>query len=144
MNGQKVGGNVATYFCLADGSVLHIVPGPVDAATLLREARWVVELRKLAMTDSGGDYRAYQELFRNAHAERLRQEYRVRVDPRKLGQQASAAPERRGPWKSLSAHGRVHLLLAREPMTKIERVYRVVFEKVLGEKVSTLPVQEGA
>ena len=40
---QKQGGNVASYFCAPDGRVLHVVAGPVDAGTLLREAKWVVE-----------------------------------------------------------------------------------------------------
>jgi len=56
VNGEKTGGNVASYFCLPDGSVLHVVAGPVDDATLLREARWVVETRKLAMTERKGNY----------------------------------------------------------------------------------------
>ena len=43
-DGQKQGGNVATYFCAPDGRVLHIVAGPVNAATLLKESKWVVEL----------------------------------------------------------------------------------------------------
>ena len=49
--GQKQGGNVASYFCAPDGRVLHVVAGPVDAGTLLREARWVVETTKKAMAD---------------------------------------------------------------------------------------------
>ena len=39
----KQGGNVATYFCAPDGRVLHAIAGPVDAGTMLREAKWVVE-----------------------------------------------------------------------------------------------------
>ena len=45
---RKQGGNVASYFCTADGCVLHVVAGPVSAETLLREARWVVETWKAA------------------------------------------------------------------------------------------------
>ena len=52
---QKQGGNVATYFCTADGRVLHVVAGPVDAATLLREARWAVDTHKLALIDQSDD-----------------------------------------------------------------------------------------
>ena len=29
VDGQKQGGNVAAYFCTADGRVLHVVAGPV-------------------------------------------------------------------------------------------------------------------
>ena len=36
VNGQKQGGNVASYFCAPDGRVLHCVAGPVDAGTMLR------------------------------------------------------------------------------------------------------------
>ena len=35
---RKVGGNVASYFCLPDGAVVHAVPGPSNAATFLSEA----------------------------------------------------------------------------------------------------------
>ena len=48
VNGRKVGGNVATYFCTADGRVLHAIAGPVDAATLLREAKWVLDIHQKA------------------------------------------------------------------------------------------------
>ena len=52
INGQKVGGNVASYFCLWDGSVIHAVPGKVTADTLLTEARWAHDARKYARTRS--------------------------------------------------------------------------------------------
>jgi hypothetical protein len=149
VNGQKQGGNVASYFCLSDGSVLHAVAGPVDAAVLLREARWVIETRKLARATSHGDYGQYQEFFRKAHADRLRHEYRVTVDPERLAKMASAEVStgrlmnRRGCPKGLPLQGQVHYLLASLPLVKIEQVYPVVFEKILGERISTLPVQEG-
>ena len=38
VDGQKQGGNVASYFCTPDGRVLDAVAGPVNAAMLLREA----------------------------------------------------------------------------------------------------------
>ena len=58
VNGQKQGGNVASYFCAQDGRVLHVIAGPVDAQTLLREARWVVETVKssLAETKNGTSF----------------------------------------------------------------------------------------
>ena len=43
VNKQKQGGNVAAYFCAPDGRVLHLIAGPVDAATFLAESKWVVE-----------------------------------------------------------------------------------------------------
>ena len=51
---QKQGGNVASYFCAPDGRVLHVVAGPVNADTLLREAKWVVETTKKEMDDAKG------------------------------------------------------------------------------------------
>ena len=79
--GQKQGGNVASYFCAPDGRVLHVVAGPVDAATLLREAKWVVETTQKAMTESKGDGAAFKAYFRKAHAERLRREHGLVVEP---------------------------------------------------------------
>ena len=48
VDGRKVGGNVATYFCTADGRVLHAIAGPVDAGVLLREAKWVLDIHQKA------------------------------------------------------------------------------------------------
>ncbi|HLJ93071.1 MAG TPA: hypothetical protein VKU02_07750 [Gemmataceae bacterium] len=186
--GQKQGGNVASYFCAPDGRVLHVVAGPVDAATLLHEAKWVIETTKLAMAESTGDGAAFKAYFRKAHAERLRREYGLVVEPVtfdppmaqdensaltyhdpsgrplapvlppppidgpdvtfKLAQESAArslgaAPiaDRRGrPWV-LGNQGRVHMLLAGHALTKIEKLYGSIFERILGEKVSTKPVE---
>jgi len=81
VNGQKQGGNVASYFCAPDGRVLHCVAGPVDAATLLREATWVVESVKKAMEESRKTEVQFKALFRRWHAERLRQEHGLVVEP---------------------------------------------------------------
>ena len=51
----KQGGNVAAYFCAPDGRVLHCVAGPVDAATMLREAKWVVETAQKGVGLAKGD-----------------------------------------------------------------------------------------
>ena len=148
VNGEKQGGNVASYFCLADGSVLHAVAGPVDAATLLREARWVVDTRKLAITESKGDISKYRAFFRKAHAERLRHQYKLNLNTQQLPDDSDVtkvATEtlakvrlRKGP----GLQAQVHTLLASYPLAKLDQVYPVVFEKVLGQKVSTLPVLE--
>lgn len=186
--GQKQGGNVASYFCAPDGRVLHVVAGPVDAAALLREAKWVVETTKRAMSESKGDGAAFKVLFRRAHAERLRREYGLIVEPvtfdppaaqdensaltsrdpsgrplapvlppppvdgpdvtfRLAQEQAArslgAAPvaDRKGRRWVLGNQGRVHLLLAAHALAKIESIYGSVFEGILGEKVSTQPVE---
>ncbi len=39
VNGQKQGGNVASYFCLSDGTVIHAVAGPLNARQYLQELR---------------------------------------------------------------------------------------------------------
>ncbi|HEV3256571.1 MAG TPA: hypothetical protein VG013_06820 [Gemmataceae bacterium] len=135
VNGQKQGGNVASYFCTTDGRVLHAVVGPVDAATLLREARWVVETFQVALLESKDDSSRFKAFWRKAHAERLRAEHGLDVTKLKGGRQG---------WPALDQQGRVHLLLAAAPLVKIEQVYKLIFEKVLREKVSTNPViQEG-
>ena len=81
VNGQKQGGNVASYFCAPDGRVLHCVAGPVDAGTMLREARWVVESVKKAMEESRKTEVPFKALFRRWHAERLSQEHGLVVEP---------------------------------------------------------------
>ena len=185
--GQKQGGNVASYFCAPDGRVLHVVAGPVDAATLLREAKWVVDTTKKAMTESKGDGATFKAYFRTAHAERLRREHGLVVEPVtfdppaaqdensalsyrdpsgrplapvlppppidgpdvtfKAAQETAAhslgaAPvaDRKGGRWVLGNQGRVHMLMAGHAMTKIDKVYGSIFERILGEKVSTKPV----
>lgn len=163
VNGQKQGGNVASYFCLGDGSVLHVVAGPVNAATLLREAHWVVETRKMAIFESRNDPVAYREFFRRAHADRLKAEYGIGAtasqptgkqarSPVTLtsrsasgifspGRQLLVAQGSQGARRPLDNQGKVHMLLAERALPKIEQVYKYVFENILNEKVSTLPVQ---
>jgi hypothetical protein len=191
VGGQKQGGNVAGYFCAPDGRVLHIIAGPVDAPTMLREARWVVETTKQAMADARGDGGRFKAFFRKAHADRLRTEHGLSVEPvtfdppldqddnsaltyrdptgRPLAPKlppppldgpdvaikaaaalqmeeakapgARAIADRRGrPWV-LGNQGRVHMLLAAHSMNKIETLYATIFESILGEKISTKPVE---
>jgi hypothetical protein len=130
LNGaQKQGGNVAGYFCTPDGRVIHAIAGPVNAAVMLREARWAVETYKLALLDNPGNDTQLRTFFWDAHAQRLRKEYGLDLvngtgnGRRKMGNQ-----------------GRVHLILAAAPLPRLEQVYKLVFEKVLNEKVSTAPV----
>jgi hypothetical protein len=188
--GQKQGGNVASYFCAPDGRVLHVIAGPVDAPTLLREAKWVVETTEKAMDASKGDGAAFKAYFRTAHAERLRRDFGLVVQPVtfdppaaqdensaltyrdpsgrplapvlppppidgpdvtfKLAQAAPAGvggggalgvADRAGRRWLLGNEGRVHVLLAAHSMAKIETLYGSIFEGILGEKVSTKPVQ---
>jgi hypothetical protein len=183
----KQGGNVASYFCAPDGRVLHVVAGPVDAATLLREAKWVVETTKKAMETAKGNGGTFKAYFRKAHAERLRTEHGLVVeavtwDPPTDGEggalsyvdptgrplapklppppvdgpdvtfkakqaEAAAAPgarmllDRKGGRWVLGNQGRVHMLMAGHSMAKIESVYGSIFEGILGEKITTKPVE---
>ena len=147
VNGQKQGGNVASYFCTADGNILDAIAGPVDAATLLREARWVVETRKMALLESHGDVKKYKTFFRVAHAERLPATGTLpQVDwPRLPLMQPSpealtALLDRTPGAGQLDKQGRVHLLLAAYPLVPLSQAYKVVYDQIVGEKVSALPV----
>ncbi|HJZ56391.1 MAG TPA: hypothetical protein VKE74_15610 [Gemmataceae bacterium] len=191
-DGQKQGGNVATYFCAPDGRVLHLIAGPVDAATFLREAKWVVDTTKDCIARCNGDGGKFKALFRTAHAEKLRQEtglavepvtfdppepqgandaltYRdpsgqplaprlppppidgpdVRLKPAEFEARqnaANAAPgartclDKRGGRVVVNNQAIVHQLMSAHSMCPIEQVYGTVFENVLGEKISTKPV----
>ena len=81
VNGAKQGGNVASYFCAPDGRVLHVVAGPVDAATFLKEARWVVDGVRQAMAESRRSGLTFKAMFRQWHADRLRAEHGIIVNP---------------------------------------------------------------
>jgi hypothetical protein len=140
VNGQKVGGNVASYFTLDDGSVLHVLAGPVDANTLLREARWVVETRKLAIMTSHGNQKKYRGFWREAHADRLQADYGVTVTSRFGVSGFSGFPAGNRPESANTAQAKVHALLSNNPLVRIDKIYRTVFEGILGQRTSTLPV----
>jgi hypothetical protein len=154
VNGQKQGGNVASYFCTSSGLVLHAVAGPVNADVMLREARWVVESMKLAELEKKTSVAGLKKVFAKAHAERLESEYGYRMPQKTRVQQVPGFPQFMNvnfqqlqlPNMNLrqfpvtSQQGRVHLLLANNPLPPIERIYRTVFENILGERVSTNPV----
>jgi hypothetical protein len=187
---QKQGGNVATYFCAPDGRVLHVIAGPVNAQQFLREARWVVDTTKEAIKTAKDDGGAFKAIFRKAHAEKLRAEHGLVVQPvtfdpqieqdpnsaltyrdpsgrplapvlppppidgpdvkldvrtqaKKAGGFAGATPiaDRGGRRWALGNQGRVHMLLAGHAMVKIETIYGSIFEGILGERISTRPVE---
>jgi hypothetical protein len=144
VGGAKQGGNVASYFCTADGRVLHAVAGPVDGATLLKEARWVVENWKLAQLETKNATQL-KTFFAKAHADRLAAEHNLDLKkgwPGKRGYTylTPTTMYKQASFISLNSQGRVHLILTMSPLVKIEQVYRVIFEKVLNEKISTNPV----
>ena len=192
---NKQGGNVASYFCAPDGRVLHCVAGPVDAATFLTEAQWVVDTLRAANKASKGEGAKFKEIFRKAHAEKLLYDTGLKVEPitwdietttdkdalqykdpsgrplaPKLPPPPIDGPDVRLTDKEFNARQQrtngvpgarmevcvgkggevrkvvvnnqaiVHQLLAAHSMQKIETMYGTVFENILGEKVSTKPV----
>lgn len=126
VDGQKQGGNVASYFCTPDGQVLHAIAGPVSAALMLREARWVIETQKSAILEGQKTPEGLCAFFRKAHSDRLWQEYSHRVDD---------------PGQPVTRPARVHLLLATAPDSALVHIYRSVFEGILQERLSTSPVE---
>jgi hypothetical protein len=54
---------------------------------------------------------------------------------------ARALVDRRGGQWQLGNQGRVELLMAAHSMNKIETLYGTIFEDILGEKISTKPVE---
>jgi hypothetical protein len=169
VNGQKQGGNVASYFCRPNGTVLHAVAGPVNADTLLAEARWAVELNKSALTEATNlatgslDELKYHKAVKHAHAVR----YLLEMNPAKVeeslrGMKRSLTDPN---WAyrrdstplfvtlpTMSPHGasdraKVHWLLhahtiPNQSLPLLATVSRAVWEDVLGERFSSLPVLE--
>jgi hypothetical protein len=106
------------------------------------------------MFESHGNQARYREVIRRAHGERLRSEHGVNLG--QLYAAASGYPVRsfdqahtsrwdhavlvRSPAGASDKQYKVHMLLFGYPLIKVEQVYRHVFEKILNEKVSTLPV----
>jgi hypothetical protein len=159
VNGQKQGGNVATYFCLPDGRMLHAIAGPVDAGTFLREARWAVHVHQRASLEGRDDPDRYVHVVQQAHVERLARNIGRTPDlvNRLLGQSGVSgrfagrdpldlarvqAQLSRHPHMGLDNQFQVHLLAAMYPLEKIEDIYQYVFESILGEKISSLPVSQ--
>src|SRR5262249_56138300 len=74
----------------------------------------------------------------------VREEHGEQVRGQPLAtQEVSAAPAAlldQPRFRGLSRQGQVHLLLSAAPLPRVGEVYRVVFERLLGERVSTSPV----
>ena len=140
----KQGGNVASYFCTADGLVLHLIAGPTDARTFLREARWANETYQLAQLENHKTTAQLRAFFRKAHSDRLQLEHGARVPLDQLPQEAVLTTQTLGQLFDLNGQldntGKAHLLLTVAPLPRIEDIYQGVFEKILNEKVSTIPV----
>lgn len=70
-NIKKNGGNVASYFCTADGRVVHAVGKNVGADKLLKEARWAMEVYARARSESPDKLAKQAEFIQTAHLEKL-------------------------------------------------------------------------
>jgi hypothetical protein len=143
VNGQKQGGNVASYFCQPTGEVVHAVPGQVTADTLLSEASWAVEARKFALTRSTDlkngvlDEAKYRSMLRKAHMERFNQ---ARNPGQARINMGYVPPLPKFLPKNLSTQAQANWLLAQKTLAPIEDVFPIVWEQILNEKLSVLPV----
>lgn len=141
VQGQKQGGNVAVYFCRPDGTVVHAVAGPVKADTLLAEARFAVELDKLAQLHGGKSTLKHKLTIAEEHQKRVKLEVK--------GQRGDfdAATSGLGfddtffaQFKGLSTQGKVSALLMYKPLARLEDFYPLVWEKVLKQAQNVAPV----
>jgi hypothetical protein len=140
VNGQKQGGNVASYFCQHDGSVVHAIPGQVGADQLLQESRWAYEIRKSALTvatDLGTgntDMRKYRDKIMKCHTERYHAEGNDWSGHKSYRPVPASMPRHR------SQQAQAHWLLARYPLAKLDTVYPKVWRDILQETLSDVPV----
>ena len=139
VNGQKQGGNVASYFCLGDGRVVHAVPGQVGADKLLSESRWAYEIRKSAVTvatDLGTgklDEKKYRDKILRGHTERYHAETGT-------WQGKNMAPVPMQFPMHRSQQSQAHWLCATKTLADWRDVYPVVWTRILQEKLSDEPV----
>lgn len=145
VGGAKQGGNVATYFCRPDETVIHVIPGPVDADTFLREARWAVDVDESAALEYPDDVDGRREHLRLAHATRFLTDRRggapkagrgVALADRVNGLMPKARP------KGGDAIAQAHWLLWSNPLPPLAGVYRTVWTDILNEQVTDVPVRE--
>jgi hypothetical protein len=143
VNGDKQGGNVASYFCLGDGQVVHVVAGKVGADKLLSEARWAYEVRKSALTYAAVlgtdqvDPKKYRDKMIRAHTERYHLEGNTNGwSESRLTPVPMRFPDHR------SQQAQAHWLLARNPLAKLDAVYPFVWTRILQEQLSDAPVDD--
>jgi hypothetical protein len=138
INGQKVGGNVASYFCVPEGGVLHAIAGQTNADTLLKEARWAIDIRKAAYANSTNpdtgnvSVKKFAHEIRSAHTERYKAEahglWRDDALPATMPRAATQ-------------QAKTHWVLAKNPAGRLETIYPTVWRDILNERLSALPVE---
>jgi len=140
----KNGGNVATYFCLPDQTVVHVIPGPVDADAFLREARWAVDAYESAVLEYGDDVEGRKAHLKLAHAVRYLRTTKGDVAALRAAQNSGSARVNKLMPKSMPRGGdalaRAHWLLWSDPLPQLTWVYRTVWTDILDEQVTDLPV----
>ena len=106
-----------------------------------------MDLRKLAAGESGGEPAKYRMTLRKGHLERLASDSGLKLPLNTLPGIFNGPPPvptanqiRTKAGRELGTQGQVHALLAYYPLPKIQQLYPIVFEEVLKEKLSTLPV----
>lgn len=142
---NKNGGNVATYFCLPDGTVLHVIPGPVDAAVFLREARWAVDTYESAVLEHQDDRDGQKEHLKLAHGiryltERGRGPIPVAAKGVSQAKRVDASMPRVLP-RGIGTLTQAHWLMWSNPLPPLFAVYRTVWADILNEQVTDTPVQ---
>ena len=140
VNGEKQGGNVASYFCRTDGTVVHAVAGPVDAATFLAEAKFAVELDKLAQLDGGKSEEKQKKVVADAHLKRVKMEARGSGWGNVSDLRSSRGDKFHADFHKLDTPGKVSALLWSKPLAPLEEVYPQVWEKVLNQSRNVAPV----
>lgn len=139
VNGEKQGGNVASYFCRPDGTVVHAVAGKVDARTFLAEARFAVELDKLARLNGETNRLRNKLTVADGHQKRVKVEAAaMKGEPdSELGGWGRDFAVRYG---MLDARTQVSAVLMQSPLPKLELLYPFVWEKILKERLNASPV----
>jgi hypothetical protein len=140
VNGQKVGGNVASYFCLPDGTVIHAIAGQVDAQKFRIESRWALDLRKSAQTHAANlatgkvDGEKFARYLANAHNKRYHTEHRD------FGGDQNSIPKKMPLVATQTA--KTHWLLASRPGARLQTIYPILWRDILNEQLSDLPVDK--
>jgi len=125
--------------------VLHVIPGPVDAATFLREARWAVDAYESAQLEHADDPDGQRQYLKLAHARRYPSHNGKSPEAvvAKLAGQADridAAMPRSLP-RGNDRLAQAHWLLWANPMPTLSGIYRTVWTDILKEQVTDAPVR---
>jgi tetratricopeptide (TPR) repeat protein len=159
---QRNGGNVASYFCTADGNVIHAVGKAVSADRLLYEARWALETYNRMTELAGNNPRRLRRLMAEAHLTELnttRELFEAQVKqqlPRARRHVANKGKKTYGravreKWRPQAAGGespielarrlatdflqgdRAHIILAANPFARFRQVKARLFKELANE-----------